>query len=226
MSKKTSLALAALIAVALPAPAFGQIGVGAKIGTLGLGGDVSVGIGSMLALRGGFGVFPGDVNGTLDDIEYTLNPPSNVWNVGVDFYPGLGGFRISAGLLNRKQYEMSAVQEGTTEVGGNTYSGRITLNGSLSNERETAPYFGIGFGRIASSGLGLYLDLGAAAMGEADVQMTGSCVVTSGPGAGSPCPNQAQFNADVQAEAQKAEDDAGSYLKWHPILQIGLKLGF
>jgi hypothetical protein len=224
MSKKTALALATVIAIALPATAFGQIGIGARAGTLGLGGDVSFGIGSRLGIRAGFGVVPGDIETTLDDIDYTLNPPSNIWNLGVDVYPFGGGFRLSAGIVNRKSFELTAVRTGETEIGDNTYNGTITINGLLGNERETAPYAAIGFGKIHSSGFGLFLDLGAAQMGEADIRLTGTCVVNGT----EPCPseNGQTFQQTLDEEAQQAEEDAGGYLKWHPILQIGLKFGF
>lgn len=225
-SKKTALALATILAVALPTTAFGQIGIGARAGTLGIGGEVSVGIGSRLGIRGGIGFLPAEVDGTLDDIDYTLDPPDNIWNVGVDFYPTGGGFRLSAGVINRKQFDLSATQTGSTDVGGTTYNGTIVINGSLQNERETAPYVAIGFGKTFSRGVGLFLDLGAAQMGEADIEFTGTCTVNTTPP--QPCPpqNGRTFQQSLDAEEARAEEDAGSFLKWHPILQIGLKIGF
>ncbi|MGQ0815304.1 MAG: hypothetical protein ACT4O1_12735 [Gemmatimonadota bacterium] len=221
MSKKTVLALAALVAVSLPGTAHGQVGIGARVGTLGLGGEVSVGLGSRLGIRGGLGVLPGEINQTVDDIDYTFDPPSNIWNVGVDFYPTDGGFRISAGVINRKRFEASAVQRGSTEVGGTTYNGTITLNGTLENERETAPYAAIGFGKTFRRGFGLFIDLGAANMGEANIELTGTCQLDNGQA----CPNQAQFQQDLEAEERQAEEDAGGVLKWHPIIQLGFRLG-
>jgi hypothetical protein len=224
MSKKTALALAAAIAIALPTTAFGQIGIGARVGTLGLGGDVSFGIGSRLGIRAGLGVMPDDIEITLDDIDYTLNPPSNIWNIGVDFYPFGGGFRLSGGIVNRKNFELRAVRTGETEIGDNTYNGTITIDGSLGNERETAPYVAIGFGKVHSNGFGLYVDLGAAQMGDPDIRLTGTCVVNGT----QPCPseNGQTFQQTLDEEAQQAEEDAGTYVKWHPILQVGLKIGF
>ena len=225
MSKKTALALAALIAVALPTTAFGQIGVGARAGTIGFGGEVSVGIGSRLGIRGGIGFLPSDISATLDGIDYTLEPPSNIWSVGVDLYPTGGGFRISAGIVNRKQFAASATETGQTEIGDQTYNGEVTINGTLQNERETAPYALIGFGKTFSPGIGLFVDLGVAQMGEADIQLTGSCKVN---GTKQDCPSQngQSFQQSLDQEARQAEEDAGTFLKWHPIIQIGLKIGF
>ena len=224
MSKKTALALAAAVAIALPTTAFGQIGIGARVGTLGIGGDVSVGIGSRLGIRAGLGVVPDDIEITLDDIEYTLDPPTNIWNLGVDVYPFGGGFRLSAGIVNRKSFELTAVRTGQTEIGGNTYNGTITIDGTLGNERETAPYASIGFGKLHSSGFGVFADLGAVQMGDAVIRLTGTCVVNGT----QQCPSQngQTFQQTLDEEAQQAEEDAGTYVKWHPILQIGLKIGF
>jgi hypothetical protein len=227
MSKKTALALAAIIAIALPTTAFGQIGIGARAGTLGLGGEVSFGLGSRLGVRGGVGVIPGDLEATLDEIDYTLNPPSRIWNIGLDVYPFGGGLRLSAGLVNRPAFELSAVKNGTAEIGGTTYTGQITINGDLGNERETAPFVAIGFGKTYSRGFGLFIDLGAAHMGDPDIALTGSCKLNGGT---EDCPNVngKTFQQNVDDEATRIEegDDARLYLKWHPILQIGLKMGF
>lgn len=228
MSKKTLVALAALV-IAFPATAFGQIGIGVKAGTLGVGGEVSFGLNSRLAIRGGVGSIPTEPEFTLSEIKYTINPPSTIWNVGVDLFPFGGGFHISAGLLNRKRYELELNGSGSQEIGGETYNGDIRLVGFLENEKETAPYVAIGFGRVASNGIGLFIDLGASPMGTANIEFTqSSCTVTSGPGAGQPCPSSGgkTFQQSANEEANQAEEDAGGFLEWHPILQIGLKFGF
>ena len=230
MSKKTLLALVAALAVSIPAAAFAQIGIGARVGTIGLGGEVAVGVGSHLAIRGGLGMLPSTIDGTFSDISYSIDPPSSIWNIGVDLYPGLGSFHLSAGLLNRKQYDITADKSGDVDVGDQTYQGDVHLEGFLANAKETAPYIGIGFGRVANKGIGLFFDIGAAQMGDANIEFTNksTCTVTSGPGAGQPCPSQngKTFQQSANDEATKAEEDVGTYLKWHPILQIGLRFGF
>lgn len=228
MSKKTLLALAALV-IAFPATAFGQIGIGVKAGTLGVGGEVSFGLNSRLAIRGGLGSIPAEPTFTLSDIEYTINPPSTIWNIGVDVFPFGGGFHLSAGLLNRKRYELDINATGSQDIGDETYNGEIHLAGFLENEKETAPYVAIGFGRVASNGIGLFIDLGASPLGAANIEFpVATCKITSGPAAGQDCPSQngKTFRESANEEADQAEEDAGGFLEWHPILQIGLKFGF
>lgn len=220
--KKSAVMLAALVAVALPATASGQISVGARAGTLGLGGEVSVGLGRMLAVRGGIGVVPYEFESEFSDIEYTVSFPDRIWNVGVDLYPFGGGFRISGGVLNRPKFEIEATGQQQAEVGGRTYTGDIDIQGSFSNERETAPYATIGFGRATGRGFGIYLDVGAAMTGDAVLELTGTCKETT---TGNDCPG---FQADLERERAQAEtdiNDLGTVVKLHPIFQIGIRIG-
>ena len=217
MSKKTVLTLAIAAALAVPAVASAQLSIGARAGTLGIGGEVSFGLTSSLAVRGGISVVAVDIDATWDDVDYKVEPPDRMWNIGVDFYPGGGGFRIGAGLLNRPKWTMSATQTGSQQIGDRTYTGTVTINGELENERETAPYAMIGFGKATGKGLGFFVDLGAAFMGDPTITLTGTCTGDA------QCPTT--FQSDLQKEADNAEDKAGSYIKVHPIIQIGIRLG-
>jgi hypothetical protein len=220
--KKTVIAVA-LLALALPASASAQLSVGARAGTLGVGGEVSFGITRMLAVRAGLGVVPYEYNDEISNLNYNVSPPDRMWNVGVDVYPFGGGLRVSAGMLNRPQFEMNVTGQQTANVGGRQYTGNINIDGSFTNERETAPYATIGFGRATGRGLGFFFDVGAAFMGNATVQLTGNCTEAT---TGQPCPEFDSRLAAEEAEAQQAIDDLGSYVKVHPILQIGLRIGF
>lgn len=221
--KKTAAALAALLAIALPGAASAQLSVGARAGTLGLGGEVSLGLTRMLAIRGGIGVVPYEYDNDFEGVNYTVSAPDQIWNVGVDFYPFGSGFRVSAGVLSRPSIEMEAIGQQQATVGQNTYTGDLNIQGSLTNEKETAPYASIGFGRATGRGFGLFVDLGAAFVGEGRIDLAGTCTETS---TGQACPG---FDADLQAEEAEANarlDEFGSFVKVHPILQVGLRVGF
>lgn len=225
MSKKTSITLAALIAFVLPTAAFAQIGIGARAGTLGIGGEVSFALGSHFAVRGGFGTTKYHYDGDFAGKQFTVDTPPSIWNVGVDLYPGAGGFHVSAGVLNRKKFDFTGHYSGSTQVGNNTYTGDIDLIGNMTNKNETAPYAALGFGRTAKSGLGISLDLGAASMGTGTVTFTSAtCKVTSGPAAGQSCATST-FQADVNREAAKVSADAEGFLKIHPIVSLSLHYG-
>lgn len=220
--KKTAVALAALIAVLVPSAASAQISVGARAGTLGLGGEVSMGVGRMLAIRAGIGVVPYEYDDEFEGVDYTISFPNRITNIGVDVYPFGGGLRLSAGLLNRPSFELEASGQQTAEIGGRTYTGNLNVQGDLSNEKETAPYVTIGFGRATGRGLGFFFDLGAAFVGDGRIDLTGTCTEAS---TGQPCP---EFQTRLQAEEDEfnAElDEFSSFVKLHPILNIGVRIG-
>jgi hypothetical protein len=218
MTKKTAVVLTALCALALPTTASAQLGVAARAGSMGIGGEVSYGLTRMLGLRGGIGVLPVTISGTYGDLEYDVKPPETIWNVGVDVYPFGGGLRLSAGLINRPEWTMEGVYTGSTTVGGTTYTGTVDLNGTMTNERATAPYLALGFGRATGRGMGFFLDLGAAFMGEGDIELDGTCNAC-------PASQQATFESELQAEEDQAQEDIGEYIKIHPIFQIGFRFG-
>jgi hypothetical protein len=216
MMRKALLVAAA--AVVLPhALAAQTIGVGVRASTFGVGGEVSLRLMNNIGIRGGFGVFPSDYTGDIDDVQYTVEPTSPLMNVGVDFYPGRGGLRVGGGLLLiSKETSLTGEYTGTVDIGGRTYTGSEvgSLTGLLDHG-TSAPYVNIGFGRTTARGIGLFLDLGAAFMSEPGLTLT-----ASGPAAGRP-----EFQADLERERQKAQEDARKYLKVLPLVSIGLKFG-
>ena len=185
---------------------------------MGVGGEVSFGLTRMLGFRGGIGFMPVTISGTYGDLDYDVKPPETVWNVGVDVYPLGGGLRVSAGIMNRPEWKMNGVYTGSTTVGGQTYTGTVDLDGTLTNERATAPYVALGFGRATGRGFGLFMDLGAAFMGAGDIELNGTC-------AACPPSQQSTFQASLQAEEEEAEADLKEYINIHPIFQIGFRFG-
>jgi hypothetical protein len=205
--------------LALPGMLRGQVGFGARIGTLGLGPEISYAAGQHIVLRGGIGFIPLEPERTFSDIDYTLHPPSSVWNIGVDVYPSAGGLRFGGGIVRWQQYELLATQTGSTTVGGTTYTGTIDLDAVVTNANQTAPYLLAGYGRTTKPGIGFFVDVGVAFIGEADIELSGTCTLSNG----SACPGN--FESDLEAEEADAEDDIGKYLELLPILQVGIRIG-
>lgn len=213
------LTLSALFAapVALEAQGFGIAG---RAGTLGLGVEGALGLGSSVVVRGGLGLMPLEPTTTIDDIEFTVGLPDNWYNVGADFYLG-GSFRIGAGMLFKPDDPtLTGELSGTASVtiGDKTYtrSDVAVLNGVLDS-KDSAPYVVLGFGKHTSSGVGLFLDLGAGFMGEPEVLLSAE---------GDPTiVNSAEFQAELRKQEQQTEDDLGSYLKVWPIINLGVKIG-
>lgn len=223
--KKTLFALSAAALILVPAAVQAQgFAIAGRAGTLGAGGEAALGLGPNLAIRGGIGLIPLEIDATdlidANGVEAKLKLPKSWYNVGLDLYLG-GGFRVGGGMMFKPDdFVMDGTLTGSAsiEIGGVTYTATdvATLEGRLVS-KSSAPYALIGFGRHTKSGIGLFLDLGVALMGDPDVELsaTGNPTVI----------NSTEFQSRLAAEEQNIKDDAGTYLKYWPILNLGLKVG-
>jgi len=217
--RKSLLALSTAAIVALPGALTAQgFGVAARAGTLGLGAEAAVGLSDALVLRGGLGLMPLEPSATIDDIDFTLTLPETWFNVGADLYLS-GSVRIGGGMMFKPDdptlvAEITGTQ--TITIGDQTYSASelVQVDGILDS-KDQAPYVLIGFGKHTKSGIGLFLDLGAAFIGEPTVSLTAS----------GPVANEASVQAELRKQETNIENDLGTYLKVWPIINIGLKIG-
>jgi len=208
-----------LIAIlAIPQSLSGQgFGLGARAGTLGFGAEAALGLSDHLVVRGGIGSFFLDFEGDFDGVDYTVTPPSMTGTLGVDLYPTGGSFRLMAGIMFRDgDFELESgdlSQAGGIEIGDTEYDEAGTLTGAFATS-STAPFVGLGFGHHSRGGFGVFLDLGVAFVGEADVTMQAHGAIASVPG----------FQQDLDKEVQNLEDEAAPYLKYWPIISFGVKI--
>jgi hypothetical protein len=201
------------------APAAGQgIAVAGRAGTLGVGGEVSVGLSRHLGVRAGVFAQPWEPSHTFDDISWTLDLASPSWVGLVDLYPMGGGFRLSGGFVRfTADHEVRARLNAPVEIGNQTYSPDLigTLSGVFET-KDTSPYAGIGFGRLGGrSGLGFTFDLGVAFHGEPGVRLNAT----------GPIASQPEFQANLAIEERNLEDDARPF-RFYPVLSFGLAIGF
>lgn len=225
--KKGTFILCAAALIVLPAAVSAQaIGIGARIGTLGIGAEAAVGLGSRLALRGGVGLTPIETDASRfwdvgDDVDATFKLPKTWYNIGADLYLG-GGLRVGGGMLFKPDDPTitgTLTTTGSIQIGDSTYYGTAVseITGAVDSKTQ-APYVLIGFGKEAAPGIGLFLDLGVAFLGEPVVTLTatGDPVVTNSP----------EFKSQLVAEQQKLDDDLPTWAKkYWPILNIGIKVG-
>ncbi len=200
-------------------------GVAGRAGTLGVGAEGALALSEGFVLRGGASLLPVEIDPTSfwdvgSDVEATLKLPETWYNIGADLYLG-GVFRIGGGLLFKPDDPtLDARLTGTAsiEIGGQTYTASdvAQVTGTLKS-KSTAPYVLIGFGKHTKTGIGLFLDLGVALLGDPEVQLsaTGNPTVV----------NSSEFQSRLRSEEQSLQDDAGTYLKLWPIVNIGLKIG-
>ncbi|MBC7908077.1 MAG: hypothetical protein H7Y60_15225 [Rhodospirillaceae bacterium] len=151
------------------------------------------------------------VDGTRMEAESDPKPMGAL----VDWYPGLGGFRLSGGLrVNNNSVDLGANPTQPVNVGGTTYTptqvGR--LSGSVGFNRF-APYLGIGWqGAMMGGRMLIGLDFGALYQGKPDVQLTATGV---SPGL-----------ADDLARESNAIADKYSGFKLSPVISLSFTYRF
>lgn len=229
--KRSLFALTAAALLALPSALSAQgFGIAARAGTLGIGAEAAVGLTDAFVIRGGIGLLPVELKNPSfwepgADVDATLKLPKTWYNIGADLYVG-GGFRIGGGMLFKPDDPtLTGTLTGSAEIDigtGTPYTATEVAEvvGTLKS-KSSAPYVLIGFGKHTKSGIGLFLDLGVAMLGDPEVSLE----VTEGTAANSSSPGYAALQTRLRQEEQTIEDDFGSYLKLWPILNIGIKLG-
>ena len=204
----------------LPATLHAQFGLAARASTLGIGAEVSYRLSPMVGFRVGGNYLEFSRDATIEDIDYHLTPHFENGSAIVDLFPMGGALHISGGLLiNDNEGRMVARLNHDIEIGGTTYTPDQV--GSLIGAvdfRKTAPYLGLGLagrGKVA-----VLFDLGVGFTGTPRASLAGLTPLTGSA--------KAQFDANVADELAQiqAEIDGKSYLKFHPVVSVGFKIGF
>lgn len=224
---RKALMVLGLIATLVPAGLAGQgFGLGVKAGTVGIGVEGALALGSMVNVRAGGALVPINFDATLEDIEWSIDLPSSYLQVGLDLYPTGGGFRLMGGLLYKPdEAELEASFTQPQEIGGREYTAEQigTLVGSIESS-SLAPFLGIGFGKHTSSGFGIFADLGLAFLGDPELlleQVGGSLSAEE----------RAEFEDRLETERREVEADLQAdefpqrLLKTWPFVQVGLRIG-
>ena len=151
---KRIAAVVCLLAAAVTAHgAEGSVGLGAtaKIGTLGYGGELTIGLGPYLGLRGGYYTMDPEIsyNADVGDVDITLD-----WQtipLLLDVHPFGGGFRVSGGVVLNDNQVLAASEPGTElEFDGLPFTVE-RFDGSVTFDDQSY-YFGIGYGNAVGAG--------------------------------------------------------------------------
>ncbi|MCP3981862.1 MAG: hypothetical protein GY716_21375 [bacterium] len=220
MTRVRGLLLGVLL-VAWCLPATGEstdnrFGIGLRAGTYGIGGDFGVRIIDRVGIRASVQRLSVSVDEEeIDEIVYDGDLDIGGEGLLVDVYPMRGKFRLTAGVFNnRNEVGLEGIVTENIEIGDTTYTPDDvgTLTGSVEFD-DTAPYFGIGWGNVASGKgrIGLLVDLGIL------MQDVGQVGLESSTGFVDP--------DDLAQEIAEIEDDISDFDFW-PVLSVGMSIRF
>ncbi|MCX5646997.1 MAG: hypothetical protein NTZ17_20300 [Phycisphaerae bacterium] len=213
------LIMVTILWAAVPAGAtFSEFAIGAKVGTLGLGGEVTTDLVPRVNLRGSLQWLDFNYETEIEGVNYNLDLSFLHPLVMADWYVFGGSFRLSGGVLfDGTHICLDATSTEPVEIGGHEYQPNEL--GRLRGEAEfnpIAPYIGVGFGNALSRKhrWGFTMDLGVAFIGSPDVTL-------SAIGA----PLTAQLQADLAQEERDLEDDLHKF-QFYPVLALTLFFRF
>lgn len=216
MKMRTFVLLASAYAAVPASVAAQSVGIAGRIGTLGLGGEAAVSLTDRFVIRGGLGVTPFEPSATFDDLDVTLTLPT-WYNVGVDLYLN-GAMRLGGGVLFKSD-DPALIGEfnASQDIGGTIFTPEEigTLRGVIDSS-DRVPYALLGFGKHTAPGIGLFLDLGVAFLGKPQVRL----YAEDGTLSDDPSTQDA-----LDREADNFEADMRTYLRFWPILSLGLRVG-
>ncbi len=214
---KRVVVAALLAALALPVAARAQkIGLAARAGMLGLGGEASYNFNRFLGVRAGIGAVPFQPSGNIKNVNYTIKPPSTLQNIGVDVYPLGGRWRLSGGFMFKHDISLDASPSDSIEFNHQKYSPQQagTVTGLISWS-SVAPCLTTGWSS-KGKGFGMFFDFGAAFLGEPSFTFNST---------GGTLSNDPSFRANLVAAQDSARQDAGKYMKILPVLSFGFRIG-
>ena len=227
--KKLELFLLAVVlvggTVALSATsALAAVGATLKVGTLGVGADMTIEISKKLNARANLNYFSYGKTITDDEAEDgsgggTIKPKLNLLTVGaiLDWHPWAQGFRVSAGLyMNNNKLDLTAETSDTVDINEHEYS--VSDLGGKVDFNSLAPYFGIGYGNAvqANGHWHFSFDIGALFSGAPHAALWATA---SDPAL------QSQLDADIAVEVKDIEDELEVF-SIHPVVSLGVSYLF
>jgi hypothetical protein len=208
------------LGILLPNGLEAQLGLAARGSTLGIGIEASYRVNRNFGIRAGGNYLEFSKDATIENIDYKATPHFENGTLILDLYPGGGSFHLSGGLLlNHNEGRLDAHLNQNIDIGGHTYTPDQV--GSLVGTvdfRKTAPYLGLG---IAGRGrISILVDVGLGFTGTPRVDLIGQTPLTGA--------EKAEFDARVAQELAevRADIEDKAYLKLHPVVSLGVKIGF
>lgn len=222
MKSRRRMSSVTVLVLALPAGALAQvpsvgpkIGVGLGFGSLGLGGDLFVGLTQRVEARGQLNYWKLSLTDkSIGDVAYSVEAKWMSGAVAADLYLA-GPIRVTGGLVyNGNQLTIDANPTVSVTIGDTTYQANDigTINGKI-DFRKVSPYLGLGFaGRGKVSPV---LQMGIVLQGAPQVSYTATTTLTG--------TAKTRFDQEVAQEVTQIEDDL-SFFKYYPHVALGLTI--
>jgi hypothetical protein len=207
----------------LPIP---HVAVGLVGSTLGLGGDVALGLGKFVVLRGSQHAGSIGANRSLSSQPYELFAKADNRSFMLDIHPFGGGIYVSAGKVINK----STIALTGTPTGGNyTFNGTNYPADSVGSVigaiqlPESSMFYGLGWDHTFGNSWPASLTSRIGMLRQDQVKLALSA---TGPYGQASNPAHASFQAQLDAERLKQEQAASneSYIKNMPVVELGLRL--
>jgi len=214
------LSMIVLMTLARSSALGADVGASLKVGTTGLGADVTVGVSDQFNVRAGLSWLsltfePDDEEG--DDENITIKLRLQTIPLLGDWHPFAGNFRVSGGLMLNDNNVSLAAAPGD-EIEFNEVDYRVESFSMDISFNQFSPYLGIGYGNAAKEGRRLVfaLDLGIMYHGAPKVSAR---AIASDPA------QQSNLDRDLDIEIADLRDDASAF-RIYPVMSFGLSYRF
>jgi hypothetical protein len=216
------LASAPVVQAQLPTPHLALGGVGS---TLGLGGDVAIGLGSHIVIRAAKSAGSIGLNQTIQSQAYDLFVKADNQSFMVDVHPFGGGLYVSAGKVkNRSTLRLTGQPtNGSYTVNGTAYAADSvgTLAGMIVLP-ENPTFFGFGWDHTMGNAwpTSFTWRFGVLHQDKARLDLS-----ATGPYGQASNPSHASFQAQLDAERLKQEQNLDrSSVRNLPVVEMGIRL--
>jgi hypothetical protein len=207
--------------LSLPHVAVGLVG-----STLGLGGDVAVGIGSHIVVRGSQTAGSIGASRSLSAQPYDLFAKANNRSFMLDIHPFGGGVYLSVGkVINKSTIALT----GTPTAGTYTFNGQAYPADSVGNLigaiqlPQNSMFYGLGWDHTFGNTWPASLISRIGVLRQDKVTLA---LNATGPYGQASNPSHAQFQAQLDAERLKQEQSASNqrFVKNMPVVELGMRL--
>jgi hypothetical protein len=228
-----SAAALALVAASAPA-ASAQLGivsmphvaVGVVGSTLGLGGDVAIGFGNHIVIRGSQHAGSIGASRSLSAQPYDLFAKADNRSFMLDIHPFGGGIYVSAGkVINKSTIALTGTPTGGSyTINGNSYAADSvgSIVGGIQLP-ESSMFYGLGWDHTFGNSWPASLTSRIGVLRQDKVTLS---LNATGPYGQTSNPAHASFQAQLDAERMKQEQSASdqSIVKNMPVVELGLRL--